>query len=356
MMQNCRTIANDARALSPANQQGVALMIVILVFALVTILSVGMYSRQSLFIQQASNISAQTQAYQYALSAEEYGRIFLKDDWDDDKKNSKFVDDLTLLEESFLFPVDDAIVEAQWDDVQGRLNINDLVTLNGVPNTVMIDRFNRLLSRLNLATPKLAVLIDWLDEDPNPYSFDGAEDGDYQRLAPPYRTSTQSFVHESELRLMLDLSHDDYLELNNYIVMLPRGYGHTNVNTAPPEVLQALIVNLTDKQAEELIEARDKEAWESLAEFKDEPALAGLTVDETYLGVHSVFFELATRITFSDRVARLKSLIYRAQSDGKMTVIQRDQGQKYLITKQKSSLGGSTTGSVGGSLGANSAP
>ena len=332
-----RLPVNDARVLSSSRQQGVALMIVILVFALVTILSVGMYNRQSLFIQQAANISAQTQAYQYALSAEVYGKQLLKADWDDDSKKV-FYDDLEQVNNSLFVPVDDAFLESQFNDVQGRLNINDLVTLNGAPNTLMIERFKRLFSRLNLNTPKLEILVDWLDEDPNPYSFDGAEDGDYQRLSPPYRTAQQSFVHESELRLMLGLSLEDYLELNKFTVMLPRGFGHTNVNTAPPEVLQALIVNLTDKQAEELTESRDNKPWESLADFKAEPALNGLTVDETYLGVNSVFFELATKITFADRVARLKSVIYRAQSDGKMTVILRDQGQKYLITKEKISL------------------
>jgi len=338
VISDYRTLTNDARPVSPARQRGVALMIVILVFALVTILSVGMYNRQSLFIQQAANISAQTQAYQYALSAEVYGKQLLKSDWDDDNKAGKFVDDLEQVKNSLFVPVDDAFLESQFNDVQGRLNINDLVTLTGAPNTVMIDRFKRLFSRLSLDTLKLEVLIDWLDEDPNPYSFDGAEDGDYLSLSPPYRTATQSFVHESELRLMLGLSLEDYLELGEFVVMLPRGYGHTNVNTAPAEVLQALIVGLSDKQAEDLVEARDNKVWESLADFKSEPTLNGVTVDETYLGVNSVFYELATKITFADRIARLKSLIYRAQSDGKMLVIQHDQGQKYLITKEKISL------------------
>jgi len=51
------------------------------------------------------------------------------------------------------------------------------------------------------------------------------------------------------------------------------------------------------------------------------------------LGVASNFYELATRITLADRKVRLRSIFYRSQEDGTITLVQRDQGQKYLITK-----------------------
>ena len=75
---------------SMRKQNGVALMIVILVFALVSILAVGMYNRQSLFVQRSANQLAQAQAYQYALASEIYGRRLLKADWDDDKEKNEF--------------------------------------------------------------------------------------------------------------------------------------------------------------------------------------------------------------------------------------------------------------------------
>ena len=56
----------------PQKQKGVALLMVIFVFALVTVLSVGMFNRQSLFLKQAGNVNAHTQAYHYALAAEAF--------------------------------------------------------------------------------------------------------------------------------------------------------------------------------------------------------------------------------------------------------------------------------------------
>ena len=80
-------------------QRGVALMIVIFIFALVSILSVGIYNRQSLFVQLAGNMVAQSQAYEYAVASEAYGRRLLKADWDDDKDKNELYDDLEELEE-----------------------------------------------------------------------------------------------------------------------------------------------------------------------------------------------------------------------------------------------------------------
>ena len=322
---------------SPRHQQGVALMIVILVFALVTILSVGMYNRQGLFLQTAGNIAAQTQAFQYALASETYGRRLLKADWDEDAKDG-FVDDLEQVKSSLFIPVEEAFLEAQFNDVQGKLNLNDLVDLAGTPNALMVDRLKALLSRLAIDSVKVDSIIDWLDENQESSNFDGAEDDIYLGLVPAYRNAGQPIVHLSELMLLPEITPDDYVSLLTHVTVLPQGKGLINVNTASAEVLQSLVTGLTDQQVEQLVAARDDKPWEDIASFKADPALNGLAVDTTDLSVHSEFFEIATRITLADRVVRLKSLIYRNTKDGVMSVLQRDQGQKYLITKDKAEL------------------
>lgn len=313
-------------------------MIVILVFALVTILSVGMYNRQGLFIQQAANIAAQTQAYVYARASETYGKRLLKADWDEDQKENKFVDDLEQVESALFVPVEEALLEAQFDDVQGKLNVNDLVSLSGAQNELMVARFKRLLNRLALDTFKVELLIDWIDDNQEPSGFDGSEDGDYLGLNPPFRTGGQPLVHSSELRMLLGLSQEDYEKLLEFVTVLPRGKAEINVNTAPAEVLQSLVEGLTDQQAEELVGVREEGPWESVDKFAAEPVLQGLKLDKSYLSVRSQFFSLATRITLSERVVRLNSLIYRNPDDGEMQVLLRDQGQKYLITKEQITL------------------
>ncbi len=321
-----------------SGQQGVALMIVILVFALVSILSVGMYNRQSLFVQTSGNVLAQKQAYEYAIASEIYGRRLLKADWDEDKEESKFVDDLEQVQNSIVIPVEDALLEAQFNDVQGKINLNDLAKLDGSPNELMHKRLERLLNRLALETIKLEMIQDWIDSNQDPYEFEGAEDGEYLGLDVPMRTSGQPFQHISELLLLKGVTREDYEALLPFVTALPQGQAPININTAPAEVLQTLFEGMNDQLAEELASAREDEPWEDLNAFKNEAVIGGLKLDDHYLSVNSVFFEIATRITLSDRVVRLVSLIYRNQEDGEMIVLSRDQGQKYLITKEKIAL------------------
>lgn len=321
-------------------QQGVALMIVILVFALVSILATGMYNRQSLFVQKASNIGIQTQAYHYALAAETFGLRLLKDDWDTDKEEGKFIDDLEAVQNSIVLPADEAVIEAQFDDVQGKLNINDLVNLDGSVNVLVKERFERLFKRLALESLKVEKLIDWLDDNQDQVDFEGAEDGEYLGLDVPYRTAGMPMVHVSELRLMYGVSEEDYLAILPHVTVLPRGLSHINVNTASAEVLQSLVPNLSDELAEQLVQTRSEGAWENIEEFAAESAFADVQLNRDYIGVNSVFFEIAIRLTLSERIVRLKTLVYRNQSDGSLQVLSRDQGQKYLISKERASLAG----------------
>lgn len=320
----------------PKKQQGVALMIVIFVFALVSILSVGMYNRQSIFVQQAGNLLAQTQAYQYAIASEIYARRLLKEDWDNDKKDG-FVDDLEFVKSSLTRPFEQAIVSSQFNDVQGKLNINDLVGLKGQVNAVTKERFMQLFSRLSIETLKVEQVIDWLDENQDPEGFEGAEDGDYLSLDPSYRTAGQMMQDISELRLLPNISNEDYQKLLPHVTVLPQGWAPLNVNTASEEVLQSLSSKLSDAQAKSLAESTER-PWKDLDAFKADPLLSGLNIDFNYLGVRSDHFQVATKITLADRTVRLVSLIYRDNKDGAMKVLRRDQGQKYLITKDQVAL------------------
>lgn len=322
----------------PKRQQGVALMLVIFIFALVSILAVGMYNRQSLFIQTSGNVLAQSQAYEYAIASEIYGRRLLKADWDEDKEENEFVDDLEQTSNSIILPVEEAFLEAQFNDLQGRLNLNDLVLLDGTANELMVKRFKRLFDRLSIETIKIDVLLDWIDDNQEPSNIEGIEDGEYLSLDPPYRNAGQPFKHVSELLLLPNISQADYQNLLLHVSVLPQGRVNINVNTATKEVLQSLSDKLSDSQIEELIGQRENEPWKDIESFKADPLVQSAGIDDKYLGVYSEFFEIATLITLADRKSRLVSVIYRNNKDGVMQVLFRDQGQKYLITKDKIAL------------------
>ncbi|KZY65528.1 MULTISPECIES: type II secretion system minor pseudopilin GspK [unclassified Oleiphilus] len=321
---------------SLVKQRGVALMLVILIFALVAILATGIYKRQKIFIYGASGLVTSAQAYEYALGSETYARRLLLEDWREDKDKNEFVDDTAQTQDALLLPVDNALLEAQFNDLHGRINLNDLVYVDGVANQIMADRFKRLLNRLSLDDVKVERFQDWIDENQDATGIEGYEDGEYLSKDVPYRTGGQVFVHPSEMLLIEGVNQGAYEVLLPFVSTLPQGRAPINVNTASPEVLQSLIENLPDEVAESLASKSDETPWVNIQEFAQEPDLKGLKLDQTYLGVASSFYELATRITLDERKVRLRSILYRAQEDGSVTLIQRDQGQKYLITKSGS--------------------
>ena len=66
---------HNHRALSMQKQSGVALLVVLLVVALVSIIATEMGGRLQLQVKRAANIKDSNQAYWYAMGAEEYAQI-----------------------------------------------------------------------------------------------------------------------------------------------------------------------------------------------------------------------------------------------------------------------------------------
>lgn len=320
----------------PHKQKGVALMMVLFVFALVTILASGMISRQNLFIKKASNTLIQSQAYEYAVGAEQVARQFLFADWEEDKKDTVFMDDPTETwgAAAIGFPVDYGVIEAQIDDLQGKLNINSLINSNGSKDQVVIDRFTNLFLVLEIDEFRLEKVIDWIDENDEVDGSEGAEEGDYLIRDKPYRTGNQPFASISELMLIDGITPEIYAKLLPHVTALPVGVKAVNVNTCTKEIYRSLPKGkiLSDEEGQSIIDYRKDEPFKKLEDFKALPEYAGLVLEGGF-SINSEFFIVSSKVTLADRVSRLVSVLYRDTNDGKLTLLSRDQGQKYIITK-----------------------
>lgn len=320
----------------PYKQKGVALMMVLFVFALVTILASGMISRQSLFIKKASNTLIQSQAYEYAIGAEQVARQILFVDWEEDKKDSIFMDDTSEAWGAGAagFPVDYGVIEAQVDDLQGKLNINSLINSNGSKDQIVIDRFNNLFLVLGIEELRLEKIIDWIDENDEVDGAEGAEEGDYLIKDKPYRTGNQPFASISELMLIDGITPEIYAKLLPHVSALPVGVKAININTCTKEIYRSLSKGktLSDDEGQAIIDYRKDKPFEKLEDFKALPEYAGLVLEGGF-SINSEFFSVSSKVTLTDRVSRLVSVLYRDANDGKLTLLSRDQGQKYIITK-----------------------
>lgn len=317
-------------------QRGVALVAVLLIFALISVLAAGMISRQRLQIHQSMNLLSQTQAYQLAQGVEVLARQLLVEDFKEDK-NGVATDTLeeTLFKQAIVYAEPTFSIEGQLDDLQGRFNLNTLVNFQtGQVNTASLQFFQNLLFQLGITDVRIEPIIEWMDPNDQVEHPGGAEDSNYLGRDTPYRTANAPFQSASELLLIEGMTQESYQLLEPFVTALPPQVNKININTAPAAILQSLAIEITPMQAEELLEAREKaKGFETLQAFLSQPALPpGVQQHADLLDVKSEYFQLTARGIFDGRTSRLVSILYRDPQGG-VQVIRRDQSLKYPITK-----------------------
>lgn len=276
--------------------RGVALLTALLITAIVTVVAVGMASRQQLDIRRAGNVLDGDQAYLYALGMESWARGALGNDLRDPRTSQS--DNLNEGWATGLPPIEvegGGKVSGRIEDLQGRFNLNNLAVSNPLtqpanqPTTPTPGdqadpgkRKNRRAQQTQTSAAKekaifLRLLVlsgaksdeaaaladavaDWIDQDPEMNGPNGAEDVEYLKLSPPYRTANGPFASPSELMLIRGFTPEIYAKLAPLVCALPAGTSNNtttkiNVNTAPPPVLAALFEN--PAQAEALLSARE---------------------------------------------------------------------------------------------------
>ncbi len=302
------------------SQSGVALITALLVVAIVTVIATGMATRQQLDIRRSANILDRDQAYLLALGVESWGRSILIQD-----RRENNVDNLSEVWATVLPPlnVEGGEVAGHIEDMQGRFNINNLVK-DGKPNTVDVQRFERLLKTLELNPNLSQAVIDWIDSDSETMPGNGAEDGEYLGHNPPYRTANNIISSVSELRLVNGFTKEAVARLEPFISALP-AYTLINVNTAPPEIFMMLADDLTKTDAEAIIEDRGTKGYAEIQAFITSPTLKSRNIPADGLGVSSDYFRVDAASRFGKGQVRLLGLIHRT-ADNKAQTLVRAQG------------------------------
>jgi general secretion pathway protein K len=246
--------------------RGVALIIALVVVALATILATRIGAEGALDQRRGATLLAQEQAFQVALGAEAWAIEILRADAESSQRDS--------LDESWAtplppIPIEGGTVEGRVEDLQGRFNLNNLIDANGVKNEPMFLVFQRLLVRLQLEPKWASLLVDWIDADTVADGMDGAEDGFYTGLSPPYRPPNRPITSTSELLALPGFGIDRYRAIQPFVAALPVGTP-LNVCTAPGEVLDSLApaLNAFGQDPKQLATNRQKGCFPYAADVK----------------------------------------------------------------------------------------
>ena len=244
-------------------QRGVALITAIVLVAIATILAVHIGTRAALDLRRTTGLVALDQGWHVALGAEAWAAEVLAEDYERDANE----DDLTEAWAQPLppLPIDGGEVRGAIEDMQGRFNLNNLISKDRAVDPVNVERFRRLLVLVG-AQPRWATLMaDWIDQDPMPEIPDGAEDPTYLSQNPPYRAATTLVTTTTEMMALPGMTREEFERIRPYVAALPVGT-KINVCTAKAPVLAAIIEGGTDFGDAELLASNRKDGCFPLAE------------------------------------------------------------------------------------------
>lgn len=321
-------------------QQGVALVMVLMIVAIVVVIAVNMSGRLQLTLQRQQNLQQQQQAFWYAMGVEAFARQVLRRSLQG-QESVHLGQDWAL--QGAVFPVPDGTISGVIDDLQSCFNLNSLYQTPDpsgqmrTETTPAQQSFQRLLEQAvtELSIPAeflMARIADWLDEDTLLRTAGSAEDDDYAALIHPYYAANTLMGTVTELRVILDVTPDDYKLLEPYVCVIPDEPSlKINVNTLTEEtavLLSAVIAELDQSAAQDLVASRPDTGYSSIDEFWGSGALAGIEVEEgikELLTVDSSYFKLTARIGYQESGMTMESLLKVDQEQG-ITVMSRRLG------------------------------
>jgi general secretion pathway protein K len=166
-----------------------------------------------------------------------------------------------------IFEADEASLAVQIDDESGRYNLNRLV---GATNEEK-ERFRRLLAAVKIDTSVAEPIDMWTDKRSRSVTFSHGDETDFfDEREVRYRGRGGPFETFRELALVQDVSPAEMAKLRPYATVSPGPDFKVNFNTAPLEVLAAMSPALADQAVLTRIhQARCTKPFESVAEVRD---------------------------------------------------------------------------------------
>ncbi len=304
------------------HERGAALIIALVIMAMATIFAATLMWETHMDIRRTANQIYGAEALANALGVEDFVRDVLAQD---DRESDHLLE--PWARQGDVFPIEGGSLSGVVMDLQGRFNINNLINWQtGEPQNEQIENFRSLILSLGLDERVVDATVDWIDPDINPRGFNGAEDDIYLRNSPAYRTANRPLGSVSELRLVANMTPEQFSVLEPYVAALPPQDGRTtvNINTAPPELLVAL-GEMTADDAARIVELRTQDGFASLDDAQ-EIVGADTELSQDVFDVKSNHFRLQVLAVIGSSRVTMYSVLQRDTDSGAVRVLSRSLG------------------------------
>ncbi len=287
-------------------QDGVALVLVLLIVAMATTIAAFMAQQQGFWQRGMENGRDRAQARRIAEAGIDWARAVLADDASVNQYDS--AREMWAMQLPAI-PVEGGEVQGTITDQQGLFNLNNLV-VNGAVSTPDLVHFQRLLAELGLPPALGNTLVDWMDANSETMA-NGAEDEYYMNLDKPYRCANRPLSDMGELVWIKGFDAATIQRLQPFVSVLPESNTAVNVNFAPPEILMAVLPGLTLQDARQLALQARAVPFVNIADFLQRLPKS-VTQDSTMLlSVSSQYFMVTGYATQGDGASSARALLHR---------------------------------------------
>ena len=296
------------RRLQHQHQRGAALLIAMIILALIATMASAMVWQQWRAVQVEAAERARVQSAWILSGALDWARLILREDARNggaDHLGEPWATPLAEARLSTFLAADksntddgpEAFLSGSITDAQSRYNLRNLVDEGQI---VPAERavLQRLFESIAVPSELAARIASGMNRALSVPTTGTGADANPPLLPQSVSQLTWLGVDEATIRLMAP-----------YVVLLPVRTT-VNINTAPAQVLAAVIDKLDLGGAERLVEARQRSPFDGLE--KAQPLLGGsIVLDPRRVGYTSSFFELRGRLRLVDRVLEERSLVER---------------------------------------------
>ncbi|SBT16544.1 Putative type II secretion system protein K [Marinomonas gallaica] len=277
-----------------SSQNGVVLLVALMVFAVVATLSIQVLNYVEQSVAVVSRVQSDITVRHRLLAGEAWASTWLVQQLHASDRLTSPDTSRPWHLASREFVLQDVPIQVDMIDRQACINLNDLADANRTK--AVQDRLLRLSSELSLSDEWVYLVKDWVDNDQVLSAAFSHEDEYYAGLQPAYRTADSPLADISELRL-LPVPEQTWLRMMPYVCVLPQDSA-ININRLTPPLLRAYFPELTERKLQAL-EARIASAgFSSVEELINWPILADQALQTQDWCVQSSTFEVL--ITLKD--------------------------------------------------------
>ncbi|MFW7344514.1 MAG: type II secretion system minor pseudopilin GspK [Pigmentiphaga sp.] len=316
-----------------------AVISALLIVAAVAVLVTGLFQRQAASVRAVENEQARIQARWLLLGGLDWARLVLREDA---RRNNT-----TRLGELWATPVADtritrpgddrvALFSGRIEDEQGKYNLRNLAKA-GVPQPIEIAALDRLCAMLGLPgslAPRIAVRIASAQAVPGTSGETGTgtgtgtgsgtgtgQNGEASQGRGP---SAPMIRTVDDLEGITDVDEKTIEALRPYVTVLPETTA-VNANTAPAEVLAAVVPGLSLAQARALTEQRNAGTWfNDRADFGNRLANPDITISDSQIVTASKWFMVSGTVTLERAAVTMQALVSRANANSPTVVWKRE--------------------------------